>query len=114
LIRGNRVQICMKYKVFLIKSEEGFAVTCPALPGCCSQGKTREEALANIREAIQLWLDVAEEDIRREANQEHDEVALEEVTVYISAHKQIDMMIKRKGALDFQFPRDGVGRGGRF
>jgi len=39
----------MKYSVILIPSDEGFAVTCPALPGCWSQGKTQEEALANIR-----------------------------------------------------------------
>ena len=55
----------MKYPVILIKSDEGFAVSCPALPGCWSQGKTQTEALVNIREAIQLWLEVAEEDARR-------------------------------------------------
>ena len=55
----------MKYPVILIKSDEGYAVSCPALPGCWSQGKTQTEALANIREAIQLWLEVAEEDARR-------------------------------------------------
>lgn len=71
----------MKYKVLLIKSDEGFAISCPALPGCWSQGKTREEALQNIREAIQLWLEVAEEDIRREAAQENEEVASELVTI---------------------------------
>jgi predicted RNase H-like HicB family nuclease len=71
----------MKYKVFLIKSDEGYAIGCPALPGCWSQGETREEALSNIREAIHLWLEVAEDDIRREAEQEHHEVAAEEVTV---------------------------------
>jgi predicted RNase H-like HicB family nuclease len=71
----------MEYKVLLIKSDEGFAVGCPALPGCWSQGKNREEALSNIREAIRLWLEVAEEDIRREAAQEHEEVASELVTV---------------------------------
>jgi len=71
----------MTYNVLLIKSMEGFAVLCPALPGCCSRGATREEALSNIREAIQLWLEVAEEDIRREAAQEHDEVATAVVTV---------------------------------
>ena len=57
----------MKYRVVLIKSDQGYAVGCPALPGCWSQGRTREEARENIREAIQLWLDVAEEDARREA-----------------------------------------------
>jgi predicted RNase H-like HicB family nuclease len=71
----------MTYKVLLIKSDEGFAIGCPALPGCWSQGKTREEALSNIREAIQLWLEVAEEDIRHEAAQEHEEVASEVVTI---------------------------------
>jgi predicted RNase H-like HicB family nuclease len=69
----------MKYPVILIPSDEGFAVSCPALPGCLSQGETREEALANIREAIQLWLEVAEEDARREAVNEVG--MLDEVTV---------------------------------
>ncbi|MBE2179913.1 MAG: type II toxin-antitoxin system HicB family antitoxin [Chthoniobacterales bacterium] len=52
----------MRLAVELIESEEGFAVRCPALPGCWSQGKTRSEALANIREAIALWQDAAVED----------------------------------------------------
>jgi predicted RNase H-like HicB family nuclease len=47
----------MKYRVVLIQSDEGFAVSCPALKGCHSQGATREEALENIREAIREWLD---------------------------------------------------------
>lgn len=51
----------MKYRVVLIESEEGFAVSCPALRGCYSQGKTREEALENIRAAIGEWL-AAEKD----------------------------------------------------
>ena len=42
----------MKYSVTLIESDEGWAVWCDQLPGCCSQGATRDEALANIREAI--------------------------------------------------------------
>ena len=71
----------MTYKVLMIKSDEGFAISCPALPGCWSRGKTREEALMNIREAIPLWLEVAEEDIRREAAQENEEVASELVTI---------------------------------
>jgi predicted RNase H-like HicB family nuclease len=65
----------MTFSVLVIKSAEGFAVLCPALPGCCSRGTTREEALSNIREAIQRWLEAEEEDIMREAAQEHDEVA---------------------------------------
>ena len=69
----------MKYPVLLIKSDEGFAISCPALPGCWSQGKTQKEALANIREAIQLWLEVAEEDALHEA--ENEVGTLTEVTV---------------------------------
>jgi len=43
----------VKYKVVLFKDEDNYIVaSCPALPGCASQGKTREEALANIKEAI--------------------------------------------------------------
>jgi len=45
----------MKYKVILIESEEGFAVSCPQLRGCHSQGRTKEEALENIRVAISEW-----------------------------------------------------------
>ena len=46
----------MKYKVVLRESEEGFSVSCPGLPGCWSQGKTEEEALTNIRDAIREYL----------------------------------------------------------
>jgi predicted RNase H-like HicB family nuclease len=46
----------MKYRVILIQSDEGFAVRCPALKGCHSQGTTRDEALENIRDAIREWL----------------------------------------------------------
>ncbi|MEK6814873.1 MAG: type II toxin-antitoxin system HicB family antitoxin [Nitrospirota bacterium] len=46
----------MKYKVQLERTEEGFAVWCPGLPGCWSQGATEEEALGNIRDAIETYL----------------------------------------------------------
>ena len=46
----------MKYKVLLHESEEGFAVSCPGLPGCWSQGRTEEEALDNIQNAIEEYL----------------------------------------------------------
>ena len=45
----------MTYKVVLHHSEEGYSVSCPGLPGCWSQGETEEEALENIREAIQEY-----------------------------------------------------------
>ncbi|OGP57049.1 MAG: hypothetical protein A2V67_00680 [Deltaproteobacteria bacterium RBG_13_61_14] len=47
----------MDYRIILIESEEGFAVSCPALRGCHSQGQTREQALENIKIAIQEWLE---------------------------------------------------------
>ena len=48
----------MEFKVVLIESDEGFAVSCPIFHGCHSQGATREEALENIRSAIREWLDL--------------------------------------------------------
>ena len=51
----------MKYKVALIRSEEGVSVSVPGLPGCWSQGRTEDEALANIRDAIGEYLAVRDE-----------------------------------------------------
>jgi predicted RNase H-like HicB family nuclease len=51
----------MKYKVNLKKTEEGFSVWVPGLPGCWSQGKTEAEALDNIKDAILTYLDAVEE-----------------------------------------------------
>jgi len=53
----------MKYKIALVRSEEGFAVSVPGLPGCWSQGTTEVEALANIREAIREYLEVVQEQL---------------------------------------------------
>jgi predicted RNase H-like HicB family nuclease len=47
----------MKFKIALYPSEEGFAVGVPSLPGCWSQGTTREEAIANIAIAIREYLE---------------------------------------------------------
>lgn len=48
----------MKIKVILEQGEDGYVVAhCPALKSCWSQGKTREEALRNIREAVELYLE---------------------------------------------------------
>jgi predicted RNase H-like HicB family nuclease len=48
----------MRFLVTLEQDEAGYyVIECPALPGCISQGRTREEALANIREAILLSLE---------------------------------------------------------
>lgn len=55
----------MKYRVLIDQDEDGvFIAEVPSLPGCISQGNTREEATANIKEAIELYL---------ESLQAHDE-----------------------------------------
>lgn len=55
----------MKYRVLIEQDEDGiFVAEVPSLPGCVSQGETREEATANIKEAIELYL---------ESLQAHDE-----------------------------------------
>lgn len=48
----------------IIEADEtsGYTVSCPSLPGCHSQGETIDEAIANIKEAIELYLEVLEED----------------------------------------------------
>jgi len=52
----------MKFSVILDRDEDGmWIVECPAIPGCLSQGKTRDEALANIRDAIKVCLEVRAE-----------------------------------------------------
>lgn len=52
----------MKYKVILEQQEEGgYTVYVPALPGCVSQGETVKEALSNIKEAIEVYLESLKE-----------------------------------------------------
>ncbi len=51
----------MKYKIALKKSDEGYSVSVPGLPGCWSQGATEQEALANIKDAIREYLAAREE-----------------------------------------------------
>lgn len=51
----------MKFKVVLEPAEEGgYVVYVPSLPGCISEGDTRKEALKNIKEAIELYLEPSE------------------------------------------------------
>jgi predicted RNase H-like HicB family nuclease len=54
----------MKYKIALRKSEEGYSVSCPGLPGCWSQGETEEEAIENIQDAIREYLAAIEESLQ--------------------------------------------------
>ncbi len=65
----------MRYKVSLQRSEEGFSVSVPGLPGCWSQGSTENEALENIRDAIREYLAAVDELVKK------DEVREVEVTV---------------------------------
>jgi predicted RNase H-like HicB family nuclease len=51
----------MRYKIALRRSEEGFSVSVPGLPGCWSQGATEEEALQNVQDAIADYLAVVDE-----------------------------------------------------
>lgn len=54
----------MKIKVLLEPSDEGgYTVSVPSLPGCISEGETIEEALENIQEAIELYLEPLEDDL---------------------------------------------------
>ncbi|MCD6456180.1 MAG: type II toxin-antitoxin system HicB family antitoxin [Methanophagales archaeon] len=54
----------MKLKVVLEPQEEGgYTVYVPSLPGCISQGETSEEALENIKEAIELYLEPDEDEL---------------------------------------------------
>ena len=56
-INGNP-EVSMKYRVIIEQDEDGmFVAEVPVLPGCISQGKTREEAVKNIQEAIELYLE---------------------------------------------------------
>jgi predicted RNase H-like HicB family nuclease len=60
----------MKYNVVLRQSEEAFSVSCPGLPGCWSQGKTEEETLANVREAIREYLKARDAALKDEETRE--------------------------------------------
>jgi len=54
----------MKFKIVLEPSEDGgYTVYVPSLPGCISEGDTKEEALKNIKEAIELYLEAVEDDL---------------------------------------------------
>lgn len=69
-----------KYRVVLEPDEGGYAIWVPALPGCVSQGDTKDEALANIREAIQAYIASAQ----KHGEFIPEEEALEEATVEVA------------------------------
>ena len=51
----------MRYRVALKKTEEGYSVWVPGLPGCWSEGRTEREALENIKDAIHAYVETAAE-----------------------------------------------------
>jgi predicted RNase H-like HicB family nuclease len=67
----------MKLRIVLEPSEEGgYTVLVPSLPGCLSEGDTREDALKNIREAIELYLEPVEDDTSFSSKSEELEIAV--------------------------------------
>jgi predicted RNase H-like HicB family nuclease len=67
----------MNLRAILEPSEEGgYTVTVPSLPGCISEGNTREEALANIQEAIRLYLEPVDDDAVTSSSAEIVEVVV--------------------------------------
>lgn len=67
----------MKLKIVLEPSDEkGFTVYVPSLPGCISEGDTKEEAMANIKEAIELYLKTVEDDLTLSTAHEIMEIAV--------------------------------------
>jgi predicted RNase H-like HicB family nuclease len=67
----------MKLKVILeLSNDGGYTVYVPSLPGCISEGDTKEKALSNIKEAIELYLEPIEDDYTPSLNSEIIEVAI--------------------------------------
>lgn len=67
----------MKLKIVLEPSEEGgYSVYVPSLPGCISEGNTKDEAMANIKEAIELYLEPVEDDLNVSPDHEITEIAV--------------------------------------
>lgn len=67
----------MNVKIILEPSEEGgFTVIVPSLPGCISEGDSREEAIKNIREAIELYLEPVEDDLTSFRDAEQLDIAI--------------------------------------
>jgi len=67
----------MKLKVILEPSPEGgYTIVVPSLPGCITEGETKEEALANVQESVELYLEPVEDDSDFAPNEETKEVKI--------------------------------------
>ncbi|HJT35820.1 MAG TPA: type II toxin-antitoxin system HicB family antitoxin [Pirellulales bacterium] len=82
----------------LVRTEEvgGFSVSVPGMPGCHSEGETLPEALANIREAAELWLEVTAENAESDAKAQSIDAELAEIegnpkTVVVPVHGNKDL-----------------------
>lgn len=70
----------MTFQVLIREERDGgYSVSVPALPGCHSQGETMTEALTNIREAAELWLEVTEEATLAQLQSDSDAAELQEI-----------------------------------
>ena len=70
-------EVTMKLKIVLEPSNDGgFTVFVPTLPGCISEGESKEEAVKNIREAIELYLEPVEDDLALSPEAEQIELAV--------------------------------------
>lgn len=70
-----------RYKVILLPDEGGFGIYVPELPGCISQGDTEEEALDNIKDAIQMWLAAQRAGVDDELDEHREWIRVVELTV---------------------------------
>ena len=67
----------MKIQILLEPSDEGgYTVIAPSLPGCISEGDTKEEAIENIREAIELYMEPVDDDVLIMPSAERMELAV--------------------------------------
>lgn len=73
----TRASLCMKIRAIVHPAEEGgYWAEVPALPGCITEGETMEEVMANLKDAIQGWLDVANSRDAIESTAEVIEIAV--------------------------------------
>ena len=72
---NNCKETIMRYKMALHRSDEGYSISIPGLPGCWSEGRTEAEALVNIEVAIREYLSVVE-DLLQDAEVREIELAV--------------------------------------
>jgi len=83
----------MKFTVILEPENIGYSVNCPVLPGCVSQGDSREEAMANIREAIEGILALREKH-NMPLPEETPELVAQEIRCCLNEHKAEGLPLK--------------------